>query len=179
MVTHTKKSTLHFDPRYPHGELPKVTREKLLSIANKKTKSAEDVTVLRSEEARAARKIGHFKAQPKKNTMLLVQYEAREASASKTATIAGFAIDHLAQTGARKIEQASDHGAKGAEHRRSLGNDNRKAVLEAARGILEKWTGTRRPSGRKLAKMVANKTGMAFDTVKGHIQNLRKSKILD
>lgn len=79
--------------------------------------------------------------------------------------------------GIRKSDQAKEFGSRGAASNREIGLANRQAILAAAKEILDGRT--RKPTGRKLAGTVAQKTGIPFDTVRGHLQKLRKDKILD
>jgi hypothetical protein len=83
----------------------------------------------------------------------------------------------LAVTGIKKSAQAKRFGQKGAKENKEKGEANRQAVLDAAREILAGRA--RKPSGRELAKLIDGKTGIPFNTVRGHLKHLRKDKILD
>ena len=89
----------------------------------------------------------------------------------------GAVIKKFLPIGIKKVEQAKDFGSLGAYTNREIGRNNRKKVLEAAKAILA--SRKRKPSGRELAGLVAEKTGIPVDTVRGHIKILRKDKLVD
>ena len=79
--------------------------------------------------------------------------------------------------GIRKSDQAKEFGSRGAASNREIGRANQQKILATAKEILDGRT--RKPTDRDLAGRVAKKTGIRFDTVRGHLQKLRKDKILD
>lgn len=77
----------------------------------------------------------------------------------------------------RVYGEMAKFGSAGAKRNKEEGAANQQAVLDAARSILK--ARTRKTSDRLLAELVAIKTSIPFNTVRGHIQKLRKDKTLD
>ena len=86
-------------------------------------------------------------------------------------------ISPLARYGFDQRKQKSRFGRRGAEHNKAVGQKNRQEVAVAANAILA--TRARKPTWRELAKRIATKTGIPFNTVRGHLKKLREEKILD
>ena len=85
--------------------------------------------------------------------------------------------DDLAKIGFNRKKQTKKFGLGGTKVNKEKGEANRKAVLDAARAILVERT--RKPSVRELATLIEKKTGIPSNTVRGHLNKLRKDKILD
>ncbi|MBL8366361.1 MAG: hypothetical protein JNM54_00365 [Candidatus Accumulibacter sp.] len=83
----------------------------------------------------------------------------------------------LASLGFTKRRQASEWGRRGAAEQRKEGDGNRRSVIDAAHAILA--VRRRKPSARQLAKLIEEKTGIPANTVRGHLQKLKKERILD
>jgi len=79
--------------------------------------------------------------------------------------------------GIKKSAQAKKFGREGAKGNKEEGEANRENVLKAANAILAGRT--RKPSDRELAKLIATKISMPFNTVRGHLTKLRKDNKLD
>lgn len=98
---------------------------------------------------------------------LLREHLDREANALKFIPI-----------GINRALQASEFGIKGAKANKSVGAENRHAVLVAATDILAAWTTGPEPSVRRLAELVAQRVGISVSACRTHLAKLREQKKL-
>jgi len=79
--------------------------------------------------------------------------------------------------GIKRWEQVKDFGQRGAEEAKQTGARNRADVLKSAIKILE--ARTKRISTRQLSEQIEKDIGMPKNTVRGHLQKLKKEKQLE
>lgn len=82
-------------------------------------------------------------------------------------------LDPLAEKGFYREKQQRKFWRKGARANKSIGEKNRKSVMAARDAILAKRT--RPPTERELAKLIHTRTRINTNTVRGHLQRIRKT----
>lgn len=92
--------------------------------------------------------------------------------------IAGAVAVKFIPIGIKKSMQASEFGRKGARQKKEEGEANSLAVLNAANEILGEWKAKQKPSARRLAQLIADKTLIPVETVRTHLKKSREDKKL-
>lgn len=78
--------------------------------------------------------------------------------------------------GMQKMRDAAKFAKGGQAYQKNQGEQNREVVLAAAREILKKRQ--REPGQNELAKLIEMKTGINYNTVRGHLRKLKKENLL-
>jgi len=90
----------------------------------------------------------------------------RTAAGDETETVKAY----LRTMGANRKRQASEWARKSGSSK--MGMDNRKLIEQAKAEILSALTTDRKLSGRSLAMKIEAKTGIPFETVRGHLKKM-------
>jgi hypothetical protein len=90
----------------------------------------------------------------------------RESLAGGTISIVN---ENRARRHVRKVQQDREFRKLGKEARQRQGQETKKRVFEAVEDLFKAWPNPKKPTGRQLARRVAQETGIPEPTVRPHL----------